>query len=122
MLAVTVSVPSLPLHRAAFGRAWAQAIATAVTRASTSVMPTGSVVGNVAPGVLVALQFSATIDIDVIRLQLQQAYERMLPPSAPTDPPDLEVQRLRITSVADVRRFTRQARIAARRAMTSQGV
>jgi hypothetical protein len=122
VLAVTVSVPALPLHRAAFGRAWAHAIAAAVTRASTTVLPTGSVVGNVAPGVVVALQFSATFDIEVIRAQLQEAYERMLPPSAPTDPPDLEVQQLSIFSVADVRRFTRQARIAARRAMTSQGV
>lgn len=122
VLAVTVSVPALPLHRAAFGRAWAHAIAAAVTRASTTVLPTGSVVGNVAPGVVVALQFSATFDIDAIRAQLQEAYERMLPPSAPTDPPDLEVQQLSIFSVADVRRFTRHARITARRAMTSQGV
>ncbi len=122
VLAVTVSVPALPLHRAAFGRAWAHAIAAAVTRASTTVLPTGSVIGNVAPGVVVALQFSATLDIDVIRGQLQDAYEGMLPASAPADPPDLEIEQLSIFSVADVRRFTRQARIAARRAMTSQGV
>jgi hypothetical protein len=122
VLAVTISVPALPLHRAAFGRAWAQAIANAVTQAAGEVMPTGSVIGRVAPGVLVALQFATTVDVAVIRALMQESYERMLPPSAPTEPPDLEVQQLRITSVADVRRFTRHARTAARRAMSSQGV
>jgi len=122
VLAVTISVPALPLHRAAFGRPWAQAIDTAVTRAAGEVMTAGSVIGRVAPGVLVALQFATTFDLAVTRTQLQESYERMLPPSAPTDPPDLEVRQLRITSVADVRRFTRHARTAARRAMASQGV
>ncbi|MET0782459.1 MAG: hypothetical protein ABWZ16_13195 [Microbacterium sp.] len=122
VLAVTISVPALPLHRAAFGRAWAQAIDNAVTQAAGEVMPAGSVIGRVAPGVLVALQFATTFDLTVIRGLLHESYERMLPSSAPTDPPDLEVQQLRITSVADVRRFTRHARATARRAMASQGV
>jgi hypothetical protein len=122
VLAITISVPALPLHRAAFGRAWAQAIASAVTQAAAEVLPTGSVIGRAAPGVLVALQFTTTFDLAVIRTVLQEAYERMLPPSAPTDPPDLEVQQLSITSAADVRRFARHARIAARHAMTSQGM
>ena len=120
--AVTISVPALPLHRAAFGRPWAHAIDTAVTQAAGEVMPAGSVIGRVAPGVLVALQFATTFDLAVIRTQLQESYERMLPPSAPTDPPDLEVQQLRMTSVADVRRFARLARTTARRTMASQGV
>lgn len=122
VLAITISVPALPLHRAAFGRAWAQAIATAVTLAAGEVLPTGSVIGRVAPGVLVALQFTTTFDLALIRTLMQESYERMLPPAAPTDPPDLEVQQLSITSAADVRRFSRHARAAARRAMTSQGV
>ena len=122
VLAITISVPALPLHRAAFGRAWAQAIATAVTQAAASVLPTGSVIGRAAPGVLVALQFTTTFDLPTIRTLLQASYERMLPAGAPTDPPDLEVQQLSITSAADVRRFARRARVAARRVMTSQGV
>lgn len=122
VVAITISVPALPLHRAAFGRAWAHAITTAVTEAAASALPTGSVVGRVGPGVLVALQFTTAFDLVTIRTQLQEEYERMLPPSAPTDPPDLDVQRLSITSATDVRRFARRARIAARHAMTSQRV
>jgi hypothetical protein len=122
VLAITIAVPALPLHRAAFGRAWAQAIATAVTQAAAAVLPTGSVIGRAAPGVLVALQFTTTFDLPAIRTLLQDRYEQMLPAGAPTDPPDLEVQQLSITSPADVRRFARRARLAARRVMTSQGV
>jgi hypothetical protein len=122
VLAITISVPALPLHRAAFGRAWATAIASAITEAAAAVLPTGSVIGRVAPGVLVALQFTTTFDLPAIRTQVTQSYERMLPPWAPTDPPDLEIQQLSITSATDVRRFARHARVAARRAMTSQGV
>ncbi|MGA1828092.1 hypothetical protein, partial [Microbacterium sp.] len=122
VLAITISVPALPLHRVAFGRAWANSIASAVTEAAAAVLPTGSVIGRVAPGVLVALQFTTTFDLATVRARLMQSYERMLPPSAPTDPPDLEIQQLNITSAADVRRFARHARVTARRAMTSQGV
>ena len=122
VLAITISVPALPLHRAAFGRAWAQAISTAVTQAAGTVLPAGSVIGRVAPGVIVALQFTTNFDLAVIRGLVQESYERMLPPSAPTDPPDLEIQQLSITSAADVRRFARRARTAARHAMTSQGM
>ena len=120
--AITISVPALPLHRAAFGRAWAHAIANAVTEAAAAVLPTGSVIGRVAPGALVALQFTTTFDLDAIRARVTHSYERMLPPSAPTDPPDLEIQQLSITSAADVRRFARHARVTARHAMTAQGV
>lgn len=122
VLAITISVPALPLHRAAFGRAWAHAISNAVTQAAGAVLPTGSVIGRVAPGVIVALQFTTNFDLAVIRGLVQESYERMLPPSAPTDPPDLEIQQLSITTAADVRRFARQARTAARHAMTSQGM
>lgn len=122
VLAITVTVPALPLHRAAFGRAWAQAIATAVTRATADVLPTGSVIGRAAPGSLVALQFGTNVDLDAIRTTLQETYEKLLPAPAPTDPPDIEVGQLNITAVSDVRRFARHARSAARRVLTSQGV
>jgi len=122
VLAITISVPALPLHRVAFGRAWANSIASAATEAAAAVLPTGSVIGRVAPGVLVALQFTTTFDLATVRARLVQSYERMLPPSAPTDPPDLEIQQLNLTSASDVRRFARHARLTARRAMTSQGV
>lgn len=122
VLAITVTVPALPLHRAAFGRAWAQAIATAVTRATADVLPTGSVIGRAAPGSLVALQFGTNVDLDAIRSGLQETFEMLLPSPAPTDPPDLEVEQLNITAVSDVRRFARRARSAARRVLNSQGV
>ncbi|MEV8370904.1 hypothetical protein [Microbacterium sp. NPDC064584] len=122
VLAITVTVPALPLHRAAFGRAWAQAIATAVTRASADVLPTGSVIGRAAPGALVALQFGTNFDLAAIRATLQETYEKLLPAPAPTDPPDLEVAQLNITATSDVRRFARHARSAARRVLNSQGV
>jgi hypothetical protein len=120
--AVAVSAPALPLHRAAFGRSWANDITHAVTEATEKGMPTGSVIGRVAPGVLVALQFGPTVDLEATRSSLQHAYERALPQPAPTEAPDLEVELLSLTSVADLRLFARRARSAARHAMTSQGV
>jgi hypothetical protein len=118
--AVAVSVPDLPLHRAAFGRAWAQAVTVAVDRGVRAATPVGSVVGKVGPGALVALQFGSAVEFDDLRTRLQESYEGMLPRTAPTDPPDLRIESLVITSEADLRRFARRTRGAARRAMSFQ--
>jgi hypothetical protein len=118
--AVGVSVPDLPLHRAAFGRAWAQAVATAVDRGVRAAAPVGSVVGKVAPAALVALQFGSAVEFEELRTRLQESYEGMLPRVAPTDAPELLIEPLLITSEADLRRYARRTRSTARRAMTSQ--
>jgi hypothetical protein len=118
--AVAVSVPDLPLHRAAFGRAWAQAVAVAVDRGVRAATPVGSVVGKVGPGALVALQFGSAVEFDELRTRLQESYEGMLPRTAPTDPPDLRIEPLVITSETDLRRFARRTRGDARRAMSFQ--
>jgi len=120
--ALSVTVPDLALHRAAFGRAWAHSVAGALSRATTSAMPTGSVVGEVTAGVLVALRFGSGADTEAIRERLQSAYERLLPRTAPTDPPELKIEVLEITESADVRRFARAARSTARRAASFEGM
>ncbi len=120
--AITTSVPDLSLHHAAFGRAWAQRIDRAVTAVMQANVPTGSVVGRLAPGVLVALEFGLIVDLDGARSRIHEAYEGMLRRNAPTDPPDLLVERAVFTDTADLRRFARHARTAARRATAMQGM
>ncbi|WP_438353771.1 hypothetical protein [Microbacterium sp. CJ88] len=118
--AVAVSVPDLALHHAAFGRAWAQAVAAAVDRGVRAAAPVGSVVGKVAPGALVALQFGSAVEFDQLRARLQESYETLLPRVAPTDPPELLIEELTLTSESDLRRFARRTRATARRAMSYQ--
>lgn len=120
--AIAVSVPDLSLHRAAFGRGWAQSISTAIDRAMRSAMPVGSVVGKVGAGAVVALQFGSAVEFDELQARIQQSFDGMLPRTAPTDPPDLTIEPLTITTEADVRRYARRARATARRAMSFQGV
>ncbi|MFS0734006.1 hypothetical protein ABC304_02935 [Microbacterium sp. 1P10UB] len=120
--ALSVTVPDLALHRTAFGRAWAHSVSSALSRATTASMPTGSVVGEVTAGVLVSLRFGSGADTDAIRERLQTAYERMLPPAGPTDPPEVKIEVLDITESADLRRFARAARATARRAASFEGM
>ncbi len=80
------------------------------------------VVGRLAPGVLVALEFGLIVDLDGARSRIHEAYEGMLRRNAPTDPPDLLVERAVFTDTADLRRFARHARTAARRATAMQGM
>ncbi|AZS35881.1 hypothetical protein CVS47_00479 [Microbacterium lemovicicum] len=120
--ALSVTVPDLALHRTAFGRAWAHSVSSALSRATTASMPTGSVVGEVTAGVLVSLRFGSGADTDAIRERLQTAYERMLPPAGPTDPPEVKIEVLDITESADLRRFARAARTTARRAASFEGM
>ncbi|WP_170285616.1 hypothetical protein [Microbacterium rhizomatis] len=117
---IATSVPDLTLHRAAFGRAWALAITDALTRATVATMPDGSVIGRAAPKVLVTIQFGSGLDLEAIGTRLQAAYERALPRWAPTEPPDLLVERLDIKDPADLHRFARRSRAAARRVTAFQ--
>jgi hypothetical protein len=119
--ALATSVPDLPLHRAAFGRAWAQAITAALTQATIATLPTGSVVGRVTPQVLVAIQFGDGLDVDAIRARLQLSYESLLPRSAPTEPPDVLVEALAISDPLDLHRFARRSRTATRRTTSLLG-
>lgn len=119
--AVAVSVPDLALHRAAFGRVWAQTIVSALGDATRAGMPPGSIVGRVTPGVLVALLFSPVVDLPAIQSRLQESYTAALPATRPTEPPDLRVELLSFSTVADLRRFARQSATSARDPVSSQG-
>lgn len=130
--AIAASIPDLILHRAAFGRAWALSSLAAATRATRAGMPAGSVVGRVAPGVLVALQFSTVVDLESIRSRVQESYttefadilsrDTELADAGLAQPPELRIELLTFSAVADLRRFARQARSNARHAMSSQRV
>ncbi|MEJ1156015.1 hypothetical protein [Microbacterium marmarense] len=118
---IGISIPDAQLHRTAFGRPWALAITHAATTATLEVMPSGAIIGRVAPNTLVVLHFGGTtLDVDVIRERLQKSYAEMMPPSAPTRPPELVVERAVFSSSAELRRFARQSRATARRAMSSE--
>ncbi|WP_375385856.1 hypothetical protein [uncultured Microbacterium sp.] len=119
--AIATSVPDIALHRAAFGRPWAQAISAAVTETTRLSLPAGSIIGRPAPGVLVAIEFGVMVELDSIRSRMQEMYEGMLPRTAPTEAPDLFVERVIFTEPHDLRRFARRARAASRRAMAMQG-
>lgn len=120
--AIATSVPDISLHRAAFGRPWAQAITEAVTRATVAAMPSGSVVGHANSDVLVAIQFGQALDLEMFRARLQEGYEHLLPRWAPTDPPDLQVETVQVTHPSDIRRYARRMRTATRRAAALQGM
>ncbi|MGZ0711682.1 hypothetical protein ACWPKO_25455 (plasmid) [Coraliomargarita sp. W4R53] len=122
LTAVGVSIPDIHLHRAAFGNAWTIAAAEAAARATRSTMPYGTVIGRVAPTVLVALHFGTSLNLETTAAQLQRSYAALTPDNAQTRLPDVLVERLDIATSADIRRFARQARATARRATTSRGV
>lgn len=120
--AVTVSTPDLPLHRVAFGRRWTAAISRAVDDAVLSAMPVGSIVGRVAPGALVALQFGTAVAFDELRSRIEASYGERMPRAAPAEAPEPVIEPLIITAEADLQRYARRARATARRAMSAQGV
>ncbi|MEV8268628.1 hypothetical protein [Microbacterium sp. NPDC076911] len=117
---IGISIPDARLHRIAFGRPWALTITRAATKATLDAMPTGAIIGRVAPNTLIVLHFGSTLDVDTIRERLQKSYAELMPPSAPTRPPDLLVESASFSSSAELRRFARQSRATARRAMSSE--
>lgn len=115
--ALSVTVPDLPLHRVAFSRAWAHALALAVSDTVRSVAKEGDVIGEVAPGSLVVLSSDAMADLEAVQSSLQEGFAARLPPDAPTEPPEVRVERLTIHSSDDLRRHRSRTRSAARRAI-----
>lgn len=122
--ATAISMPDLPLHRAAYGRGWAQSLSAALTSAAAEVLPADMTVGEVATGVLVAVPLTAPVapaDHAACRTALRAAMTPQLPDPAPADVPGIEIADLELRTAADLHRYARLMRRATRRAMTRQG-
>lgn len=118
--ATAITMPDLPLHRGAYGRAWAQALHASLSRAALQSLPPGSTVGEIAPGVLVALSDPGTEPADPPTPAALRA-AMSVPDPAPADVPELQLDPLPLHGPADLDRYARLMRRTTRDATTRSG-
>lgn len=110
---LVVSIADFSLQRAAFGMIWARALEDALQAAVAAVTPPATTFGAIARGAIVALP-APTAD-DALADVIQEAFARGLSDATPIDIPDLTVQYVELSSLADLAALSRRLRVALRR-------